>query len=133
METTSFTTERASFGTRFIAALVDGILVGIVNVIIARVTGIPFVGFLISFGYYTYLEGGETGQTFGKRVMGIRVADKTTGASIGYGRAMVRWIGRLVSGIALGLGYLWMLWDDESQTWHDKMAECLVVPVSAAP
>jgi uncharacterized RDD family membrane protein YckC len=26
------------------------------------------------------------------------------------------------------LGYLWMLWDSEKQTWHDKAANAVVVP-----
>jgi uncharacterized RDD family membrane protein YckC len=28
------------------------------------------------------------------------------------------------------IGYLWMLWDREKQTWHDKVARSVVVPVS---
>ncbi|MFM8387932.1 MAG: RDD family protein, partial [Actinomycetota bacterium] len=24
------------------------------------------------------------------------------------------------------LGYLWMLWDSEKQTWHDKMVSSVV-------
>jgi uncharacterized RDD family membrane protein YckC len=28
----------------------------------------------------------------------------------------------LISAIVLCLGYLWMLWDGEQQTWHDKIA-----------
>ncbi len=38
-----------------------------------------------------------------------------------------------MSAIVLLLGYLWMLWDKENQTWHDKMATSVVVPVSAYP
>ena len=34
---------------------------------------------------------------------------------------------KLVSGAVLGLGYLWMLWDAEKQTWHDKVAKTYVV------
>jgi uncharacterized RDD family membrane protein YckC len=26
------------------------------------------------------------------------------------------------------LGYSWMLWDSEKQTWHDKAANSVVVP-----
>jgi len=26
------------------------------------------------------------------------------------------------------IGYLWMLWDDEKQTWHDKVVGSVVVP-----
>jgi uncharacterized RDD family membrane protein YckC len=55
------------------------------------------------------------------------------GGPIGYGRAFVRWIGRFVSVIVFLLGYLWMLWDTERQTWHDKFANAVVVPTSAYP
>ena len=27
----------------------------------------------------------------------------------------------IVSAVVLLLGYLWMLWDPEKQTWHDKV------------
>jgi uncharacterized RDD family membrane protein YckC len=30
------------------------------------------------------------------------------------------------------MGYMWMLWDPERQTWHDKMAGSIVVRVSGA-
>ncbi len=29
------------------------------------------------------------------------------------------------------IGYLWMLWDREKQTWHDKVASAYVVPADA--
>jgi len=47
---------------------------------------------------------------------------------IGYGRAFVRWLVSLVSGFVILIGYLWMLWDSEKQTWHDKAANSVVVP-----
>ena len=40
---------------------------------------------------------------------------------------------RIVSGFVCLLGYLWMLWDRERQTWHDKVANTVVVPTSAYP
>ena len=32
--------------------------------------------------------------------------------------------------IPLFLGYFWMLWDREKQTWHDKMAGSVVVDLN---
>lgn len=88
---------------------------------------------LISLAYYTYLEGGPTGQTLGKRVLGVRVISFDTGGPVGYARGFIRWIGRILSTIPLFLGYFWMLWDREKQTWHDKLASAVVVPVSSYP
>lgn len=33
----------------------------------------------------------------------------------------------LVSGIVFCLGYFWIIWDDEKQGWHDKIAGTYVV------
>jgi uncharacterized RDD family membrane protein YckC len=45
-------------------------------------------------------------------------------------RAFARWIGRYVSALIIYIGYLWMLWDEEKQCWHDKLASDVVVRVS---
>jgi uncharacterized RDD family membrane protein YckC len=87
----------------------------------------------LPLAYYTYFEGGDTGQTIGKRAMSIRVVRQHDGRPIGWGAAVGRYFGRILSGIACFLGYLWMLWDPEKQTWHDKLTSTVVVPVSAFP
>lgn len=128
---------RSGFWRRFVAALLDGIILSVVGGIIGAVlsgsdSAATLVGILLGIAYYTYLEG-STGQTLGKKALGIRVISLDGGGSIGYGRAFIRYIGRIVSGIVLLLGYLWMLWDREKQTWHDKFAGSVVVPESAYP
>jgi hypothetical protein len=70
-------------------------------------------------------------------ICNIRVIDFNGGGSIGYVRAGTRYlmsyVSGYVSGFALLLGYLWMLWDGEKQTWHDKVSNSVVVPVSSYP
>jgi uncharacterized RDD family membrane protein YckC len=127
---------RASFGLRLVAAIIDGVLLGVVGGIISLIVGSTVgsaVNLLLGLAYYTYLEGSPSGQTVGKRAMSIRVIDFAGGGAIGPGRALIRYIGRIVSAIPCGLGYLWMLWDPEKQTWHDKFATTVVVPTSAYP
>lgn len=127
---------RASFGIRFVAALIDTILLGIVGYILGLILG-PALGtvvqLLLGLGYYAYLEGSPSGQTVGKKAMNIRVIDFSTGAPIGTTRGLIRYLGKLVSGIPCLLGYFWMLWDPEKQTWHDKIATTVVVPTSDYP
>ena len=126
---------RASFGQRLGAYLIDVILIAIAVGILTAVlktTGY-FVGIAIGLAYFVYFEGSPSGQTIGKRVLDIRVIDYATGGSLGYGKAFLRWIGRIVSGAICLLGYLWMIWDKEKQTWHDKIAGTVVVPVSDYP
>jgi uncharacterized RDD family membrane protein YckC len=81
---------------------------------------------LIYAAYYISLEGGPNGQTVGKMALGIRVIDVGSDEPIGHYRAFIRCAGRILSGTFL-LGYLWMLWNEEKQTWHDKMARSVVV------
>lgn len=45
------------------------------------------------------------------------------------GRAFVRYIGYLVSGIVLSIGFLWVAFDGKRQGWHDKMAGTYVIYV----
>lgn len=126
---------RASFGTRLIAALIDGAILFAVNLVLSLVLkgAGSALSVLVGLGYYVYLEGSPSGQTVGKRAMNIRIVDADTGGPLGYGRAVVRYLGRIVSGFACLLGYLWMLWDKNKQTWHDKMATSVVVPTDAYP
>lgn len=126
---------RAGFWKRFAAALIDGLLLGVVNIVLVAALGNAGSALSVGLGlvYYAVLEGGTTGQTLGKRALGIRVISFDTGGPIGYGRALIRYLGRIISTLILFLGYLWMLWDREKQTWHDKMAGSVVVPVEQYP
>jgi uncharacterized RDD family membrane protein YckC len=135
---------RAGFWQRFAAVFIDGLVIGIVPVILVIVAaassgsrGLVVLAYLIGIvggiAYEVYFIGGPTGQTLGKKAMGIRVIDYSTGGPLGYGRAFLRLIGRYVSGMVCYLGYLWMLWDDEKQCWHDKMANDVVVPEEYYP
>jgi len=133
---TGNTRPKASFGLRLGAALIDGLILVVVTTILRPVVGdtlAEVLGAVLGLAYYVYLEGSGAGQTLGKKVVGIRVVAIAGAGPIGYGRATVRYFGRIVSAIPLGLGYLWMLWDDQKQTWHDKFAMSMVVPVSAYP
>ncbi len=132
---------RAGFWIRFGAYLLDGIIVGIaavILIIIAAVIDSPALMVLMlivvtigSIAYYVVFDGGPKGATPGKSICGIRIVDINGGGSIGYGRAFIRYLMRIVSGIPFNLGYFWMIWDPEKQCWHDKVAKDVVVPVDA--
>ena len=126
---------RADFGTRLVAAIIDGVILGVVNFLLSRILGAAGSGLsiLVGLAYYGYLEGSPSGQTVGKRVMNIRVIDFTNGEPLGVGKALVRYVGRIASTVVCLLGYFWMLWDDQKQTWHDKIAGTVVVPTRAYP
>ena len=72
---------------------------------------------------------GRTGQSVGKKVIGLKLIDDKTGQPIGAGQCFLR---ELVSNIVnqlIYLSYLWMLWDDNKQTLADKAVHSTVVVV----
>jgi uncharacterized RDD family membrane protein YckC len=127
---------RAGFWRRFAGLIIDLILLGIVNAILRAIIGSgggAILGLVVDIVYFTVLIGNSRGQTVGQMALGIRVIDFNTGGPIGYGRAFIRWLVAIVSGLVIFLGYLWMLWDKEKQCWHDKAANDVVVPVQYYP
>jgi uncharacterized RDD family membrane protein YckC len=122
----------AGFWPRLGAAVADTIILVVLAVPVAVI--VPLAGWnelLLWAAYFSLLEGGSSGQTIGKRLAGIRVVDAATGGPLGIGRALLRHIVRIISGLAFFLGYLWMIWDPRKQTWHDKAVDALVVPTRA--
>ena len=127
---------RSGFWRRFAAAFVDALVLavpGLVFVLIFNDAIANLLSLIIAIGYFTYFEGGPTGQTVGKKALGIRVIDFKAGGPIGYGRGLLRYVARYLSALVFGLGYFWMIWDAEKQTWHDKIAGTVVVPIEAYP
>jgi uncharacterized RDD family membrane protein YckC len=88
---------------------------------------------LVGFAYAVFFIGSPSGQTVGMKICSIRAIDAQTAGRIEYGTAVVRHLVSIVSGLACLVGYLWMLWDPEKQTWHDKVANTFVVPTSDYP
>lgn len=83
---------------------------------------------IVAFIYLRAL--GRTGQTWGRRIAGVKVIGEQTGEPIGFGRALGRQLfASFISAQIVYLGYLWMLWDDKKQTWHDKVVHSIVVKV----
>jgi uncharacterized RDD family membrane protein YckC len=126
---------RAGFWRRFGALLIDGILLGVVGLILrAALNGAgSALSIILSLAYFTYFVGAARGQTPGMSAQSIRVISFDGSGSIGYPRAFVRWIGGYLSAVVILIGFFWMLWDKEKQCWHDKLASAVVVPVSAYP
>jgi hypothetical protein len=55
----------------------------------------------------------------------------TEGNPVFSGKALLRYVGYVVSGVALSIGFLWMEFDRKRQGWHDKLAGTYVVDVDA--
>ncbi len=141
------------FWIRFVAVFIDGIIVSIPTIIIAVILGViigiavgvsgngisqtttaasntagglgELAGLVISVTYFIYFWG--RGSTLGMRLFHLRVADATTGAPIGYGRAALRYLGYILSVIVCYIGLIWAAFDSRKQGWHDKIAGTVVL------
>ena len=67
-----------------------------------------------------------TGQTVGKRVLGLRVVS-TNGDHVKLLQASVRLVGYVVSAIPIYLGFLAMFFDRDRRAWHDRLAHTAVI------
>jgi uncharacterized RDD family membrane protein YckC len=95
---------------------------------VAIVVVLGIAAFLAVAYFYFIRTVARAGQTLGMKAANIRIVDAQTGGPIGTGRAIGRYLVRsFISGLVCYLGFLWMLWDDRSQTWHDKVANSVVV------
>lgn len=132
----------ASLGARFLAAIIDFIILFIVQIVIGFIFGLLLgenaqtVGSAASFGvslYYWVFYQATTGQTLGKKVMGIQVLT-LSGQRPSYMTFILREIlGKFISTLILFIGYLFPLWDAKKQALHDKIASTIVVKVGTTP
>jgi uncharacterized RDD family membrane protein YckC len=67
------------------------------------------------------------GSTPGKRLMKLRVVS-LDGSEPDKRQRWLRAAFSLVSGYAVGLGYLWALFEPQKRGWHDLIAGTRVVP-----
>ena len=122
METTPQPSERKAFPNaapvkRLVAYIIDSIVVTILSVIAGFVFGILGLGDLLGglaglvMGI-VYFVGfwSSTGATPGKSAMKIKIVDADGNVPSG-GQAFLRYIGYIISGLVLMLGYIWILID----------------------
>jgi len=85
-------------------------------------------GNMVSF-YNRCILMGTTGQSWGKRFVGIRLVSGVTGEPIGVGNAIARELAHIVDIIPLGLGFMLPAVDRKRQTGADKIANSIVIDV----
>ena len=131
----------ANWGQRAGAYLIDyapvlagWIVVFILDLIIQSAAFALILWFLFSVGtlgwwiYNRAITMGNTGQSLGKRVVGIKLVSEATGAPIGAGMAFVRDLAHIVDAVICYVGFLFPLWDARAQTLADKIMTTTVVP-----
>jgi uncharacterized RDD family membrane protein YckC len=82
---------------------------------------------IVVTGYNRWYQAGKTGQSWGKKALGIRLVGEQTGQPIGPGMAFLRDLAHIVDGIICYIGFLFPLWDAKKQTIADKIVKTLVI------
>ena len=124
-------TQYASFGKRFLAALLDGVILAIINGLISAVLGkntglASLVGILVAWLYYAVQESSEKQATLGKQALGIVVTD-LEGKRIDFVKATIRYFSKILSTLILMIGYIMAAFTEKKQALHDMIAGTLVV------
>lgn len=125
---------KAGFWIRFVAILIDGIIIGVVNTAIGAVLGLTTNGrsglqILLGLVYYVYFWSSASpwpGQTIGSKLLNLRVV-RTDGSDLSISQALIRYVGFFISALVLGIGFIWAAFDANKQGWHDKIAGTYVI------
>jgi uncharacterized RDD family membrane protein YckC len=82
---------------------------------------------LLFYVYDRWLLQGRTGQTWGKRILHLRLVRMDNGYPVGPGHAFIRDLAHMLDVPCIPIGILWPLWDDRRQTFADKLASTVVL------
>jgi uncharacterized RDD family membrane protein YckC len=114
------------FGLTFLLGLLIGAVIRGEAEMKTMLALTQFFSTVVGITYYVFFTG-YCGQTPGKMAVRVKVV-RTDGEAVGYGRAFFREvIGKFVSAVILGIGYLMVAFDRQKQGLHDKMASTYVI------
>ncbi len=135
----------ATFGQRFAAGLLDGIILFIPLTLIRHFIGggslfaelyrghvngasilRRFLNVVICWLYQALMESSKNQASIGQMALKIKVTD-LEGSRVSFATASARAFAEYVSLLTICVGYFMMLWNSKSQMLHDKIAGTLIV------
>ncbi len=114
---------RAGFWIRLAASGIDAVLVGIVTAVTHTGAALPAI-----FAAYCVVMWAMKGTTIGGIICGLKVV-RLDDRKVDWIVAVVRGLAGFLSLAVAGLGFLWVVFDDQKQSWHDKIAGTTIVRV----
>lgn len=148
------TVHYAGFWLRFVAIIIDAIVLGFAGFIIALPFGtsvamrgifmrrpidpeelmhfyqsmfpVFFIRFILNWLYFAFMESSAWQATLGKKVLGLEVTDMA-GRRISFGRASGRYFGKILSWLTLMIGFIMAGFTAKKQALHDFLAGTLVI------
>ncbi len=132
----------AGFWVRFLAILIDAIVIGVLSAALIPITGAQLttttngvvtvnyaanaystlIGLVYFVGFWAW-----RGQTVGMMPFNMQVVGVADGKKIDVVRGLLRYVGYILSAIPLLLGFIWAAFDARKQGWHDKIASTVVI------
>jgi len=121
--------KRAGFWIRTIPFIVDSILMGIVTGVLSFF--LSYIGFIVSFilpVFYCGFFYEKYSSTPGKMLFGLKVVRTKTGEHPDYMDALLRdGVGKALSMIIFGVGYLMVAFRSDKQALHDIFSKTTVL------
>lgn len=143
--------EYAGFWIRFVAYLLDGIILSVIIgpiffmffapaagfasfaddpeaalVFAAGMSGFVMIELIVYLLYFAGMESSKYQATLGKMAIGVIVIDEN-GNRISFGRGVGRLLSKILSGLILYIGFIMAGFDSRKQALHDKIANTLVI------
>jgi uncharacterized RDD family membrane protein YckC len=129
----------AGFWIRVVAYIVDFIILAIIGGIVSIPFAVDYtdlnsptfrssqgldllISALYFVGLWTYM-----GASLGQRMFGLRIVDANTSQPITLGKAVIRWLGLVLSFFVCLIGVIWVAFDSRKQGWMDKIAGTVVL------
>jgi len=123
---------RAGFWVRLGATFLDVILVAIlvsfVGGMLHRLQVDLEEGLPLWFAIYFVVLWATKGTTLGGIICGLKVV-RLDDRPLDWSVAIVRGLSAFLSLAVAGLGFIWVAFDDDKQSWHDKIAGTTIVKV----
>jgi uncharacterized RDD family membrane protein YckC len=79
---------------------------------------------LVALGFFAGFWS-HGGQTLGMKAWRLRLR-RRDGSPVTLGRAGLRFVFAVIALLAAGLGFVWMLWDKDGLTWHDRWSDTTI-------
>lgn len=117
------TLPRVGFWLRFAASLLDAMLV---SVAVEMIPHLVRPNFMLVYATYCVVFWALKGTTLGGIVCSLKVV-RLDQRPLDWSVAVVRGLGGFLSFMVVGLGFIWVAFDDEQQSWHDKIAGTTIV------
>jgi uncharacterized RDD family membrane protein YckC len=115
----------ADFLDGIVLVIVYGVVIAVLGTPIPILTFVIFLAYMIGFKVYG-------GATPGYRILGMRIV-AINGQEVTLQQVVIRLLSSIFSGLAFGLGFIWIAIDENKQAWHDKAAGTYVIRSAANP